>query len=93
MAGDWAAARQEQEWKIGASAIFSSFASDVERTLYRHTIGVDLGPPRPPSTPASPADYASVIDQLTAYGFFNQGAVPPPCLLNASASLLRISAA
>ena len=61
-------------------AIFSSFTTDVERTVYRHKIGVDLGPPRPPDSPASEADYASLISQLIVYGFFNQS-VPGPCSL------------
>jgi dihydrodipicolinate synthase/N-acetylneuraminate lyase len=80
VAGDWAAARAEQAWKLGAAAIFSSFSSDVERTVYRHTLGVDLGPPRPPDVAASESEYASLIAQLEAYGFFNQS-VPGPCAL------------
>jgi dihydrodipicolinate synthase/N-acetylneuraminate lyase len=79
-AQDWGAARKEQAWKAGAAAIFASFSSDVERTVYRHTIGVDLGPPRPPDSPASEADYGSLISQLQAYGFFNQ-TIPGPCSL------------
>lgn len=66
---------------MGAVAIFASYSSDVERTVYRKTIGVDLGPPRPPDMPASDADYASMISALSAHGFFNQS-IPGPCILS-----------
>ena len=82
-AGDWAGARSEQEWKVGIAAIFASFPSDVERTVYRHTIGVDMGPPRPPDVPASQADYVSLVAQLQVAGFFNQSTPPGPCNLAA----------
>ena len=81
LANNWAAARAEQQWKMRIADIFSSFAGDGERTVYRATIGVDMGPPRAPSTPLAEGDYSALIAQLRAAGFFNQSAGGGPCVL------------
>jgi N-acetylneuraminate lyase len=80
--GDWAGARREQMWKLSVAAVFSSFAGDAERTVYRAKCGLDLGPPRLPDVPITGAEYQAMVQQLTALGFFNQTAPPPgPCML------------
>jgi N-acetylneuraminate lyase len=81
-AGNWAAARAEQAWKSRVVAIFAGYPGvDAERTVYKKLIGVDMGPPRAPVAPLSDADYATLVAQLDAEGFFSQGPAPPPCAL------------
>jgi len=81
-AGNWAAARAEQAWKARIVAIFAGYPGvDAERTVYRKLIGVDMGPPRAPVGALSEADYATLVAQLDAEGFFSQAPAPGPCVL------------
>jgi N-acetylneuraminate lyase len=52
----------------------------AERTVYMHSIGVDIGPPRPPLSAMPTEQFSDLVTQLTALGFFNQ-TVPGPCVL------------
>lgn len=79
--GNWTAARAEQQWKQRVAAVFSSFAGDSERTVYRRLAGIEMGPPRPPASPLADGDYARLVDALDAVGFWTQGPVPEPCIL------------
>ena len=81
LAGNWTAARSEQQWKQRVAAVFGSFAGDSERTVYRRLAGIEMGPPRPPAAPLAESDYTRLVAALDDVGFWSQGPVPGPCVL------------
>lgn len=80
LTGDTRTTIKEQQWKLTASAVLSSYGGQVaERALYRaftRTMGFDFGPPRPPKTPFIESQWPALYNDLEDIGFWGQ-LVPP----------------
>ena len=71
--GNMAEARRQQLWKYSVMDIFSKYGGGAaERTIYRHLLGVDLGPPRHPQTAISEQQYQQMVQELEGVKFFDQ---------------------
>ena len=74
-AGDLAGARDEQDFKLQASAILSKYGgAAAERALYRRfpLMNFDFGPPRLPARPFGESNWPKLEAELEAIGFWKQ---------------------
>eukprot|EP00042_Codosiga_hollandica_P059909 m.920445 g.920445 ORF g.920445 m.920445 type:complete len:336 (+) comp65104_c0_seq1:35-1042(+) len=76
LAGEFAEAIKEQQWKYSVMNVFSKYGGGLaERFAYRWMASkADLGPERAPAVNPAESSFAGLQGELEALGFFNQTA-------------------